>query len=115
MDFIARVDKRTLAIRTFERGVEAETVSCGTGAVAAAVIGQLLGLVRAPVRILTAGGETLRVGLTQNGDTIRNVWLEGRAWLVYEGTLHDVERDRRGTRRAAWARRRGWGSRGRQR
>ena len=63
-DFIQIAGPDSLAIRTYERGVEGETLACGTGIVAAALVAEKLGLVRAPVRVKTAGGDVLEVGLS---------------------------------------------------
>jgi diaminopimelate epimerase len=62
-DFVQVTGPDSLAIRTYERGVEAETQACGTGIVAAALVAEHLGLVRAPVAVRTAGGDTLEVAL----------------------------------------------------
>jgi diaminopimelate epimerase len=56
VDFVLFGDVRTLEIRSFERGVEAETLACGTGVLAAAAVGLELGLSRLPLSALTAGG-----------------------------------------------------------
>jgi diaminopimelate epimerase len=61
-DFVQVTGRRSLSIRTYERGVEAETLACGTGIVAAALVAQRLGLVCTPVQVLTAGGDILDVG-----------------------------------------------------
>ena len=55
VDFVSR-DGAALHLRTYERGVEDETWACGTGAVAAAVVGWRLGWVRPPVRVRVRGG-----------------------------------------------------------
>jgi diaminopimelate epimerase len=60
-DFIQITGPDALAIRTYERGVEGETLACGTGIAAAALVAEKLGLVRAPVRVHTAGGDFLEV------------------------------------------------------
>lgn len=62
-DFIQITGPAALSIRTYERGVEAETLACGTGVVAGALVACRLGLVQAPVQVATAGGDTLEVGL----------------------------------------------------
>ena len=83
-----RVDgPHRLTIRTYERGVEGETLACGTGAVAAAVLAGLLGKVRSPVTLKTRGGPPLKVAFDVAGDEITRVELTGEARLVYEGTL----------------------------
>ncbi|MEO5656876.1 MAG: diaminopimelate epimerase [Nitrospiria bacterium] len=83
-----RIDSpRRLTIRTYERGVEGETLACGTGSVAAAVLAGLLGKARSPVTLKTRGGPPLTVGFELDGRTITRVELTGEARLVYEGTL----------------------------
>ncbi len=74
-----------VAIRTFERGVEGETLACGTGAVASVVIGTALGRLQPPVQVKTAGGESLRVGFTQNRKPWEGLYLEGPARILFEG------------------------------
>jgi diaminopimelate epimerase len=83
-----RVDSpHRLTIRTYERGVEAETLACGTGAVAAAVLAGLLGKVTSPVTLKTRGGPPLGVSFTVDGRRVTSVTLTGEARLVYEGAL----------------------------
>lgn len=82
-----------LHIRTYERGVENETMACGTGAVASAIVAGLLQRVQPPVRVTTSGGEELMVYFTLGPDTaehdsrVTEVFLEGRASRIYEGLL----------------------------
>lgn len=83
VDFVSvRGDK--ISIRTWERGVEGETLACGTGAVAAAVVLSSLGLVTLPVSIEVKSGLTLTVGMGADGP-----WLQGEARLVYTGSLSE--------------------------
>lgn len=86
-NFVRVVDEQTLRIRTYERGVEDETLACGTGSVATAVVAALRGKVSVPVTIHTRGGFVLGVHFDRKGDLITNVRLEGDARLVYEGDL----------------------------
>jgi diaminopimelate epimerase len=72
-------------IRTFERGVEGETLACGTGTVAAALAlaahcGQAL-----PLEFLSAGGERLGVRATLSGSSANDIWLAGQGRLVFRG------------------------------
>ncbi|MGE5258327.1 MAG: diaminopimelate epimerase [Hyphomicrobiales bacterium] len=77
-----------IAIRTYERGVEAETLACGTGAVAGALVAACkLGL-DSPVRVRTAGGEVLTVYFEGREGPFHNVYQEGDARLIYKGVLH---------------------------
>ncbi len=78
-----------LAVRTYERGVEAETRACGTGATAAAVIGALLGHVEPPVTVTTSGGQRLAIDFRLHGqEGVRDLTLEGPALHIYDGELH---------------------------
>lgn len=83
---IAKRHKDGLLVSTYERGVEAETMSCGTGVTAAAIGGHLLGLVDGPVKVYTKGGD-LQVSLEAFQGGYRDIWLRGPATLVYEGVI----------------------------
>ncbi len=80
---VASFKGRRVLLRTFERGVEGETLACGTGAVAAALIGLALGRLRgAPIEVRTAGGEVLNVFFKAG-----QVWLEGPAAEIFSGEI----------------------------
>lgn len=77
-------------VRTFERGVEEETLSCGTGVTASAIASILSGQFDTiPVRVVTKGGN-LSVAFTVKGEYVCDIWLSGPATFVYEGRI-DVE------------------------
>lgn len=87
VDFVRKDGASAISVRTYERGVEDETLACGTGSVAAALIGALrYGLV-SPVSVKTRGGEVLTVYFTADRDSFRNVFLEGDATWVYDGRV----------------------------
>ena len=88
-DFMKVLGPDRLEMRTYERGVEDETLACGTGAVACAVTASARGMVRPPVEVKTRGGESLRVYFQKKGDAFEAVWLEGNTAIVYEGRLHE--------------------------
>lgn len=85
VDFIEEVDG-ILNIRTYERGVEAETLSCGTGVTAAALAWALKHSVQSPVQVKTPGGE-LRVYFEKTENQFDNIWLEGPARFVFQGEI----------------------------
>jgi diaminopimelate epimerase len=91
VDFVQVVDGRTLRLRTYERGVEAETLSCGTGATAGAILCFLWGLVEPPVLVRPPGGIDLRIGFRRTGpSSVGDVTLEGEARVTFSGTLGGI-------------------------
>ena len=102
VDFVQIVDDNNIKLRTYERGVEDETLACGTGAVAAALI---LAISRINprtfwiskgrhftkgegVNVHTKSGEILRVDFNIRDDKFRDVWLEGSSRIVYSGVYY---------------------------
>ena len=83
VNFIDYQDKHTLYIRTYERGVEAETLACGTGSTAAAIIGFLKGKLESPVSVKAPGG----ILTIQFDPELRNIFLEGKVDMIYFGEL----------------------------
>ena len=90
VNFAQILSPQEIHVRTYERGVEGETLACGTGAVASAVIAGLAEKALSPVAVTTSGGEQLTIHfiLANHGKQIEEVFLEGRARFVYEGQLH---------------------------
>jgi diaminopimelate epimerase len=84
VDFVARLGPGRLAMRTYERGVEAETLACGSGAIAAA-LGSAADGDSSPVRVLTAGGDELEVEFRSNRDGYEDVYLTGPAEVSFAG------------------------------
>jgi diaminopimelate epimerase len=77
----------SIAIRTYERGVEDETLACGTGVVASALIFAATQDVPSPIRVHVKGGDEMQVGFERAGDRFVNVTLAGPADFVFEGTV----------------------------
>ena len=77
-----------IAIRTYERGVEGETLACGTGMVASALVHHLLTGAESPIKVDVEGGDTLSIGFGKSGEsTFENVTLTGPADFVFEGEI----------------------------
>ncbi len=77
-----------IEIRTYERGVEDETLACGTGMVACALIHHLLTGAPSPIKVDVAGGDTLEIGFEKSGDqSFTQVTLTGPADFVFEGEI----------------------------
>ena len=86
-NFVELVDRHRLKVRTYERGVEAETLACGTGSVASALIASRKGLVESPVDVEVRSGEILRIYFEKMPQGFERVYLEGRAKVVCQGSL----------------------------
>jgi len=89
--FVEVLGPSRVRVRTWERGVEAETLACGAGSVATAVTACALGRATAPVSLETRSGQTLEVGFRFAGEVARDVTLAGDARVVFEGTLDPAE------------------------
>ena len=88
-NFMEVIDGHTIMIRTYERGVEDETLACGTGAVASVLISSSRGLVESPVDVKVKSGETLKIYFRKTGHGFEDIYLEGKANVVYEGRIWD--------------------------
>jgi diaminopimelate epimerase len=88
-NFIRIIRPDLLEIRTYERGVEDETLACGTGAVAAVLVSAARSMVESPVRAKTQGGEELSISFQKEQDEFTQVWFEGKTVIVYLGQLHE--------------------------
>ncbi|MGI8905462.1 MAG: diaminopimelate epimerase [Candidatus Sumerlaeaceae bacterium] len=87
VNFVRLRDPRNLEVRTYERGVEAETLACGTGCIASAITFARLGLVEPPVRVKTASGEYLTINFELTQDGACDVTLQGSAHVVFRGYI----------------------------
>ncbi|MBW2149445.1 MAG: diaminopimelate epimerase [Deltaproteobacteria bacterium] len=87
MNFVRVLEGGTLVVRTYERGVEDETLACGTGCVASALLAGIKGFSTSPVKVLTRSGEKLIVYFSTDGERFAEVYLEGGARVIYEGIM----------------------------
>lgn len=86
VDFV-RAENGVVKIRTYERGVEAETLACGTGITASAIaLGLELGL-KSPVALVSRSGEKFRVWYKRAGASVTDIYIQGPAKIVFEGTI----------------------------
>ncbi|MDR3567636.1 MAG: diaminopimelate epimerase [Syntrophobacteraceae bacterium] len=92
-DFVFVAGPHNMQIRTYERGVEGETLACGTGCIAAALVAAARNYTETPVDMLTRSGETLTIHfekISQGSVTsFSSVFLEGDAKVVYDAELWD--------------------------
>ena len=90
VNFIQIKDQEMLWVRTYERGVEGETLACGTGSVAAAAVAFYKNKIRSPVQVQTRGGEILTVYVEgQPQKSIEKVFLEGEVRLIFQGEVFE--------------------------
>ena len=86
-NFIRVTGPQSLRVRTYERGVEAETLACGTGIVASALVAARMGRVKPPVRVTAGGGDVLTVTFNSTESGAENATLLGPAVHVFQGDL----------------------------
>ncbi|MFQ5587766.1 MAG: diaminopimelate epimerase [Nitrospiria bacterium] len=86
-NFACVTDPHKMIIRTYERGVENETLACGTGCIAAALVATARQKISPPVSLLTRGGMTLEVDFKQDGSSFKEVCLTGDARVIYKGEI----------------------------
>jgi diaminopimelate epimerase len=82
VNFIKKIGENEIRVRTYERGVEGETLACGTGSAAAAVIADAKGLAISPVKVLTTSGKFLTVYIEKDG-----VYMQGEARRLAAGEI----------------------------
>ena len=85
VNFVEVTGSNSINVETYERGVEENTLACGTGSTASAIVSVRAGYVKPPVQVKTRGGEILTIDFEKKGEEIQNVFLEGEARLVFEG------------------------------
>ncbi|MCM8792626.1 MAG: diaminopimelate epimerase [Candidatus Omnitrophica bacterium] len=90
VDFVEILDESSIKIRTYERGVEEETLSCGTGAVASALFTALRisFSMSNKINVYTRSGEILKVYFKRVNDKFKDVYLEGKVRIVYKGVYY---------------------------
>ena len=87
VNFVVVRDEHSIEVRTYERGVEAETLSCGSGVVASVATAAQWGKVKSPVAVLTRSGITLEVSFAMDGAELSDVRLKGDARMIYRATM----------------------------
>ncbi|GAA4971365.1 diaminopimelate epimerase [Algibacter aquimarinus] len=87
VNFVSKISDSKFRVRTYERGVEDETLSCGTGVTAVALAMHYIGETEKRNVTLNVEGGTLEVCFDIEDETYKNVWLIGPAQLVYKGAI----------------------------
>jgi len=87
VNFVEVLNPDTIGVRTYERGVEGETLACGTGAVAATILCVARKTAVPPVHVHTSGGDILKIHIDPEELLGSEVFLEGAALIVYNGQL----------------------------
>jgi diaminopimelate epimerase len=87
VNFVCHVKDNTIAIRTYERGVEDETLACGTGAAASAIVIAQKMKLDSPLSVLTRSGEYLNIFFKEKEGQFYDIYLEGDARIIYKAQL----------------------------
>jgi diaminopimelate epimerase len=88
VNFVDVIDD-VIHIRTYERGVEDETLACGTGSVAAALICYVTDKLKPPIKLKTYGGDYLTVNFKVESQKVKNLSLTGPAKIIFEGSIDE--------------------------
>ena len=89
VNFICQQKPGQLAIRTYERGVEDETLACGTGSIASALVAACQTNWASPISLATRSGESLTIYFRESNHVFTDVYLEGDARLIYTAELEE--------------------------
>jgi diaminopimelate epimerase len=87
LNVISIRDDGAIRMRTYERGVEDETLACGSGSIASAITATALGLARSPATVITSSGRSLFPEFDWDGSAARNVRLGGEARVIATGEI----------------------------
>jgi diaminopimelate epimerase len=88
VNFVQVIDNGTIRVRTYERGVEDETLACGTGAAASALLSAAMqGVSKRPVKVIVPGGE-LKIDFKFDDNMFTDVWLIGAVDVTFKGEVH---------------------------
>jgi diaminopimelate epimerase len=97
VNFVCRITENTIAVRTYERGVEDETLACGTGAAAGAVVMAYKMKLESPINVRTQSGGTLNIFYKEKEGKYYDIYLEGDARIIYKAQLwEDAWKDDKG-------------------
>ena len=77
----------TISIRTYERGVEDETLACGTGSIASALVSAFKNKAVSPINVVTRSGGVLSIHFREDNGRFYDIYLEGDARVIYKGEL----------------------------
>ncbi len=87
VNFVQLLDTNRIRVRTYERGVEGETLACGTGVTASALIATKLHRLTSPIKVQVQGGDTLEIRFEELSGEFTNVELSGPADFVFDGSI----------------------------
>ena len=87
VNFVQLLGPNHIRVRTYERGVEGETLACGTGVTASALIAARVHGFQSPVKVQVQGGDTLEVSFKEEPGSFADVWLKGPADFCFDGRI----------------------------
>lgn len=85
INFVQIIDKHNILIRTFERGIEGETLSCGTGSTAAAIVSYCKSFTNPPINAINKSNEILKIDFKYINNDVKDVTLEGNVKVTFKG------------------------------
>lgn len=89
VNFVRDLNHSTIRVRTYERGVEDETLACGTGSVASAIMSAIIKELSVPVKVITSSKEELIVDFQLDKTGVSDIYLTGPVKVVYKGVVKE--------------------------
>ncbi len=89
VNLITKLGEQRIKVRTYERGVENETLACGTGATACGLSFAFLNELSEGIITTDVKGGSLKIHFNRQGENFTNIWLEGPAEFVFKGSIND--------------------------
>ncbi|MGB9663347.1 MAG: diaminopimelate epimerase [Ignavibacteria bacterium] len=87
VNFIKQVEENRIRVRTYERGVEAETLACGSGSIASSIITYLIKNIKTPINIITTSKKIFEVDFEEKEGLFSNISIKGHAEKIFEGVI----------------------------
>jgi diaminopimelate epimerase len=87
VNFIKQVEENTIRVRTYERGVEAETLACGSGSIASSIIFYLTQKINPPIKVITTSKKIFQIDFAERNGLFLGASIKGHAQKIFEGLI----------------------------
>jgi diaminopimelate epimerase len=87
VNFIKHIEDNSIRVRTYERGVEAETLACGSGSIASSIVFYLMNSIQPPIKVITTSQKNFEIDFQEMNNSFNSISLLGHAEKVFEGVI----------------------------